>query len=162
MSETPESAVKIINDFRGITGLVVDANGGAVELSMAAVESVPDALALTAKSLLEMRDALLEIPNIGDWCMYGAADLHLLQFFPNGARLRNPQVRADSAEVVMGWLKGEWKTHNHTGRVAKVKVGGRDCIVVLHNVDGMVLRDPAEEAKRAGAVVDQQKGGDHA
>lgn len=139
--KTP-SPVTILNDFNGVPGLVVDAQGGAVELSMAAVESVPDALALTAKSLLEMREALLEIPNIGDWCMYGAADTHLLQFFPNGARLRNPQVRADSAEVVMGWLKGEWKTHAHTGRAAKVKIADRECIVVLHNVDGMVIAEP--------------------
>lgn len=143
--ETP-SPVTTLNDFNGVPGLVVDAQGGAVELSMSAIASVPDCLALTAKSLLEMREALLEIPNIGDWCMYGAADIHLLQFFPNGARLRNPQVRADSAEVVMGWLKGEeWKRHAHTGRAAKVKIGDRECIVVLHNVDGMVIAEPKKE-----------------
>ena len=151
--ETP-SPVTILNDFNGVPGLVVDAQGGAVSPSMAAVESVPDALALTAKSLLEMRDAMLEIPNIGDWCIYGPADVGLLQLFPNGARLRNPEVRADSAERVMGWLKGDWRRNGYTGRAAKVRIADRDCIVILHNVDGLVTKEPAAPE----AVAQAEKG----
>lgn len=141
MSKVPKDPVQ---NYNGVPGLVVDPWGGAVDTTVEGVLSVPDCLALSAKTLLEMREALLEIPNLGDWCMYGAADLTLLQFFPNSARLRNPEVRAAAAEVVMGWLKGEWRTHHHTSRAAKVKIGDRDCIVILHGVDGAVVAEPGK------------------
>ena len=135
-----------VENYNGVEGLTVLTDGGAVESGQ--LPSIADGLAMTAQRLLEIRDAFLQIPHVGDWLVAnfnGGVDPSLIQLFPNAERLKTTELRRESAERMMSWIKGDWRVHNHVSRHAKVRMAGHDLIVVMHHVDGMVIGEPKKK-----------------